>query len=137
MPPSTLEESPLLPGPKDITLYQGDTYVITGRVRRNVGTETEPIYEPVDLTGHEGMAQVRRRATSSNIVATWEVEFTDPVAGEFRLTLPASESKNVTKDAVWDFQTSYVSEVDGEPTVLTWLAGTVTVINDVSRVDNG
>lgn len=111
-------------------LYQGDTYVITGRLLRNVGTEAAPVYQPIDLTGYTGLAQVRLKPNAPSVLASFVVEFPNPVAGEYRLTLSAEESSKIFKAAVWDFQTSH----DEDPVIVeTWMRGAVPVDNDVSR----
>ena len=124
-----------LPGKRDITLYRGDTRVWTDLLERNVGTELVPVWEPLDLTDHTFLAQIRDGLEPpTTVLATMLVEATG-TPGEIRRTLSATQTANLpgpTEDLpalFWDLQVTRTS--DGF--VRTWLAGKVKVRGDVSR----
>lgn len=116
------------PATHDIVLYQGDTYVLEGTLSRNVGTEEVPDIQPIDLTDLTLTAQIRYRPTAG-LVASFECSKVDAAAGQFRLELTAEESAKVVRSGVWDFET----RTGVDPVVRTWIAGTVTLTNDVTR----
>jgi len=118
------------PATHDIVLYQGDTYVLEGTLSRNVGTEEVPDIQPIDLTDLTLSAQIRYRPTG-DLVASFECTKVDAAAGSWRLELTSDESAKVARSGFWDFETR---TSDDPPIVRTWLVGTVTLSNDVTRL---
>ena len=111
-----------LPAKVGLKLYRGDTRIWEDRFTRATG-------EPLDLTGHTFLAQIRPAADSVAVMATINVEVTDPAFGVIRRTLTADEAKKLTgQSAVWDLQGT---SPDGF--VRTYMTGRVTILADSSR----
>lgn len=112
-----------LPATKNITIYQGDTFVFPFRVKTRSGINTVP----VDLTGASAQAQIR--AKDGTILAEFAAEITDPLEGQVRLTLSNTQTAALTQKGIWDCQ---IIRADG--TVKTYLAGQVSLAKEVTRV---
>lgn len=129
----------MLPGSKDLEVYQGDSYVIPVRVRQRVIDENgdpvsdeggEPTFEPIDLTGHTPSAQIRPNP-NGEIITEFIVSITDPVNGELEMRLPHERSTLLERNCEYDLQTR-VGEGE-EETVRTWLRGSITVQREITR----
>lgn len=124
-----------LPARSDITLYRGDTRVWTDTLERNTGTATEPVWQPINLTGHTAIAQIRDgRTPTSAVVATMTTTIPDAMGGKVRRELTATASAAIPDPTEgvsywWDLQITRT--VDGF--VRTYLYGRVKVDGDVSR----
>lgn len=117
----------MLPVTYDLKIYQGDTYRLPLVLRRNDGTSEDPVWVERDLSGHEGLAQIRN-PRGGDLIASFDVEIDTEEQGKVTLVLEASESRKLTRNAVWDFQTT-----SDELGVRTWVRGDVEVHTDVSR----
>lgn len=112
-----------LPATSKLTLYRGDTRIWTDVF--SDGTN------PVDLTGHTFLAEIRADRNRGEVVATIAVEVTDPTGGVVRRTLTATEADKLGNDGerlYWDMQST-----DADGVVRTWLAGPVVVKGDAAN----
>lgn len=86
-----------------------------------------------DITNSDFLAQVRRRSSSSEILATMTVTKTagDATLGvnEIFLSLTDVQTREIARDGVWDLQ-----EIESGGTPQTKLTGIVHVWPDISRV---
>ena len=117
-----------LPGDYPLTLYRGDTRVLSLAFTEDDG-ETA-----VDLSGKTWRAEVRETVDSSAVLLTWTVDTTDAVDGILVLTLPATQwadadipAADIAVKWAWDLESTQSG------VVRTWLKGKVKVIGDVSR----
>jgi hypothetical protein len=116
-----------LPAKLNLKLYRGDT-----RVWTTTFTDGE---EPVDLSGHTWLCEIRPDRNRGTVVATIDVDTTEAATGVIRRTLTASEAEKLPGQAegeevpvlFWDLQST-----SAEGSVQTWLYGTVKVEGDVS-----
>lgn len=116
----------MLPTTKNLTILQGDSF--------DESDESFQLYESgglyLDLTNWTITAQVRLRASTDIITATFTVVEDDVDAGLFHLELaPATTSALSAGSYVWDCQ--IVHTITGE--VRTVFRGTVTVEPEVTR----
>ncbi len=111
-----------LPAKQDLTLYRGDT---------RVWTDTFTVDgDPMDLTGHTFLAQIRANPDDDEPMAVMDVDVLDADAGVIQRTLTAEEAaKLVPGRAHWDLQVRRTS--DGH--VRTYIGGAVKITADVSR----
>jgi hypothetical protein len=120
----------VLPANKNISIYKGDTYILTFRLRTRDQYGNPSSY--VDLTGCEGKAQIRKTEADAAIVAEFEVtlanQSTEPGKVTLKLT-PEQTAVAALDSGVWDVQITFP---DGE--VRTYLRGSVTAIKEVTRV---
>lgn len=116
-----------LPAQKNITIYQGDTYELIFRLKDTNG-------DYVNLTGCTAKSQIRATASTGTVAA----EFTATILtqsgatlGGVSLTLSAATTGalSLTTPGVWDVQLTWPDN-----TVRTYLAGTVTLTREVTRV---
>lgn len=83
---------------------------------------------PINLTGHVPSAQVRANF-GDFIIYPFSVSVPDPTNGQVNLTLTSSVTSLIEPGSyIWDFQ---VREPSGN--VRTYIAGDVTVFNEVTR----
>lgn len=104
----------------DLIVYRGDT----GQMRVTVTTTDG---SPVDISAATWDCDIRVSADDPTTVANLTVT---PVSGtpeSVDVFLPANESADLDDTYVWDLQMTLAGEVK------TLLAGTVTVVKDVSR----
>lgn len=90
----------------DNPLRRGDDYVWAAVLSTNTGTETAPVLEPRDLTGHTFLSQIRATTEDTTVMATLTVEpQTDWTDGAFWVKLPHTQSVNLKPGRVaWDLQ---------------------------------
>lgn len=123
------------PGTMSLEVVQGDTFRQSMRLNRNVGTPDAPVLEPIDLRGHVGAAQMRRKYGHTELQAAFTVTC-PPVGGaeaergDVVIALTAAQASLVTKSGVWDLQTT---SPDGE--VRTWVRGPVELIPEATVLD--
>lgn len=114
----------MIPGNYDIQIYQGDSYygpLITLPDLSSFGG-------PADLTTATVTAQIRKKATSTDVLAEFEVDVVDDEASQLRLKLSPAETAAITaEEGVWDLQVEE-GEWTGTP-----LAGAVTFSKEVTR----
>lgn len=98
----------MVPGRYDITIYQRATFSLQIKL-------------PIDLTGHQVVAQVwddkRRRK-----YADFDVNITDAVEGKFTISIDSDVTRDFKKQGEWDLMVIYA---DG--TRQYWLAGDVQI----------
>jgi hypothetical protein len=122
----------MIPAACDISLYRGDYFEMTLRVRQ--GTLTGTTYTPgpyIDLTGWTPKAEIRANEDATTALATFTTEVLDQVAskGAVHLSLPSSESALLSAaTAIWDVQLT-----DPQTHVYTYLRGKVTITKDITR----
>jgi len=124
----------VIPVSRNLTLYQGDTYSFTFRLR-----DLSPQGDPgnyVDLTGVTAKAQIRQSETTSAVAAEFTATIPDQTVAEdtgrvvLSLTPAETAALNLTNNAgVWDVQLTFP---DG--TIKTYLRGAIRVIREVTRV---
>jgi hypothetical protein len=124
----------LIPGRADITLYQGDDFDYTFRLRGKNADGTPGSY--LDLTGFIGKAEIRSSAASATALATFSVAVdADQSANRgvvhmslghtATAALPVTTSTSIYK---WDVQLTTPS---GK--IQTYLSGDVKVIAEITR----
>ena len=124
----------MIPVSRNLTLYQGDSYSFTFRLRERSSQGDPGNY--VDLTGVEAKAQIRQSESSSGVAAEFTATIPDQTVaedtGRVILSLIPAETAalNLTNSAgVWDVQLTFP---DG--TIKTYLRGGIKVIKEVTRV---
>jgi hypothetical protein len=116
----------VIPGAYDLVLYRGDHRVLPLAFE----DDQEPP-QPHDLTGLTWHAQIRDTPNSADVRANFAVSVVDALNGEIEVILTAAEAENLTELAgVWDLQST-----DPEGVVQTWVAGSVAVLFDVTRIE--
>lgn len=117
-----------LPAPLKLKLYRGDTRVWTSTFT------DDATGDPLDLTGHVWLCEVRADRSRGEVLATLEVDTTEAVTGVIRRTLTAEQADLLPPTDPTDPESFYwwdlQSTKDGH--VQTWLAGKVTVEGDAS-----
>ena len=111
-----------LPGDYPMTLYRGDTRVITLDFTEDDGTAS-------DLSGHTWRAQIRQSFEDATVDAEFTVDATASATGRLVLTLPSTQAE-LLDSAIkyrWDLEGTAGSVVH------TYLAGKVKVTGDISR----
>jgi hypothetical protein len=107
----------------DLTFTRGDTLAFLIRLWEDAAHTV-----PADLSAAVVTAQVRKTATATTV----EAEFTVAVVtNEITLSLPPAETQTLPATAVWDCQVDWYGDAT---TVRTVASGTVTVLQDVTRV---
>lgn len=106
---------------RNITIYQGDTYLHELRLKNNANTA-------INITSRTYNGAIRKKRTSDVIIATFSSEITDAANGVVVLSLTSALTANIAPgNYVYDFQ-----ETNGS-TITTLLTGTATVTGDVFR----
>ena len=109
------------PADQDQTITRGDTETL-------VVTITEDGSTPVPITGRTYRAQIRSQQNSTTIKASFVCTVTSGAAGEVTCVLSATSSAALSAGLYfWDL------EENASGVVSTILAGTVTVLADVTR----
>lgn len=109
------------PATQDLTITRGDTESI-------VVTLTSDGSTPINITGRAYTSQFRTTQDATTISATLTCSVTNGAGGEVTCTLSAASSADLSPGYYyWDLQ-----ENNGG-TISTLLAGTVTVLADVTR----
>ena len=99
----------------------GDTETISVAIKDSTGA-------PVNIAGRTYAAQIRTTTDAPTALATFSCSITNAAAGTLAATLSATTTAALTAGlAVWDLQ-----ETNGT-TVTTLLAGSVTIVQDVTR----
>jgi hypothetical protein len=110
-----------VPSTQNLTITRGDTEVI-------VITMKDSASAPVDITGRTYRAHIRLTKDATVVSAAFVCVVTNSTQGEVTCTLTAGNSGALAAGKYyWDFEENYSG------TVTTILAGTVTVLADVSR----
>jgi hypothetical protein len=117
-------------------LLRGDSRTWTDTFEENVGTDTAPVWQALDLSGWTFLCQIRPDLARGTVIATVDVDDTDAATGILVRNLTATEAELLpgqddaaTKSTVYmDLQGTRTS--DGF--VQTWKRWKVTVEGDVS-----
>lgn len=119
------------PATQNIEIYKGDDFSIFFRIREKLANGDPGNY--VDLTGAVGKAQIRQNEDSTTVDAEFTVTIGDqvqtPGAVLCELSSIQTGALSITSPGKWDVQ---LTHADGK--VRTYLAGTVTLIKEVTRV---
>lgn len=119
----------MIPAKYDITLYRGDTFRRTFRIRTINEDKTPGPY--ADLTGCTPLAQVRSAERAPTIVETIGsviLDQTDPATlGSITISLTATQTAELADSTRWDIQ---LTHPNGD--VHTYLAGGVTAKGQVT-----
>lgn len=114
-----------LPVSKNLNIYEGDTFRFVFRLRQqDLFGEAGA---PVNLSGSIVRSQIRPAENSETVLAEFTATHNDD-GGEVTLMLTPAVTASLV-DGVWDAQVQFP---DG--TVRTYLKGTVTVNQEVTRV---
>lgn len=119
----------MIPGSKNLSIYKGDTFPFYARIQ-GLDDDGESMGY-LDLTGCTPLAQIRSTADSATVLATFDCEIpaqTGDNLGRVNIRLEAEDTVTLV-NGVWDLQLTWPN---GD--VFTYLAGKVSVIQDVSRV---
>lgn len=122
------------PASYDLVLYRGDSRRWQDTIEKNTGTDTAPVWVPVDLTGYTFLSQIRdSRETTATLLAPITVTVLDAVHGLIQMDLAHSDAKAMpllTRDEPgwWDLQ---LTAPDGF--VRTHVAGKVRNDGDASH----
>lgn len=127
----------MIPGVLDLEIYQGDRYELFFLVRDEIldpVTQQWIADEYVDLTGYIARSQIRD--PQGAVVAEFTCTVVDQTAargGVLCVLIPAQTKLLVTDvKYVWDVE---LESPEGPEYVETYLAGKVTVTNEVTYVD--
>lgn len=119
-----------LPVGKNLSIYKGDSYAFTFRLRARDLDGTPGEY--VNLTGCTAKAQIRATEDSSTVIAEFDTEIPTQSGddlGRVNISLPSATTGGAGfVNGKWDVQITFT---DG--TVKTYLAGSVTVTKEVTR----
>ena len=106
---------------RNITVYQGDTYVHELRLRDSANAN-------INISSRTYTGQIRKRRTSVNASVTFSAEITDGANGIVVFTIASANTASLRSGTyVYDFQ-----EVNGA-TVTTLMTGNVTIIGQVTQ----
>lgn len=110
-----------VPATQNLTITRGDTEIVVVNITSDGST-------PIDITGRTYRSQIRRTKDSGTIAAPLNCTVTNAAQGQVQVVLSAGDSATLpTGTCFWDFE-----ETNGS-VVTTILAGTVTVLADVTR----
>lgn len=110
-----------VPSTQNLTITRGDTEIVIITMKDNTNAA-------VNITGRTYRAQIRATKDAAAIAASFVCVITNAAGGEVTCTLSAGVSATLAAGKYyWDF------EETSSGTVTTILAGTVTVLADVSR----
>jgi len=120
-----------LPVGRNLSIYKGDSYSFSFRLRGRNPDGTPGDY--VDLSGCTAKAQVRQTEDNSTVMAEFGTEIPTQSGndlGRVNLTLTSTQTEGAGfVGGKWDVQLTWP---DGS--VKTYLAGSVTVTKEVTRV---
>lgn len=116
----------MLPVNRNLTIYKGDTFDFTFKLRTKGAFGAPGDY--VDLTGATAKAQIRASQDDTTVMAEFTCSTGDDT-GSVSLQLSPTQTAALTGNGVWDVQITFA---DGA--IKTYLAGTTTVVKEVTRV---
>ncbi len=105
----------MIPATDNIVIEQGATFSRQYRFKDSSGA-------PLNMSGHEVEAQIWTHLKTAKL-ADFTIVWEDRARGEFKITLPASVTRNIEKSASWDM---LITEPDGV-TKNYWLRGKTTI----------
>jgi len=108
-------------GQRDITVYQGDTYVHEIRIKNSANTA-------INITSRTYAGQVRKRRSSDDVSAIFTANITDAANGVVVFSLSTSDTASLRSGSyVYDFQET------NSGVITTLLTGNLTVTGEVTR----
>lgn len=112
-------------------LERGDDRQWLELFEENTGTDSAPVWEPIDLSGHTFLCQIKASTEDAQPMATVDVDFTtDGTDGSLTLTISHDEADNLVPGVVYiDLQITRTSDGWRQ----TYLQGKWKVKADVSR----
>jgi hypothetical protein len=121
------------PAQCDITLYRGDYFEMTVRLREGTWNGYQYVAgNYLNLTGWTGRAEIRANQDATDVLASFTAEILTQAGsslGGVKLSLPTAQTSTLSvASAVWDFQLT-----DPASRVYTYLRGSVAVEKDVTR----
>ena len=120
----------MVPAEQNITIYRGDSFSLTLRLRQRNADGTAGTY--LDLTGVVARAQIRATEDAPDVLATFVTTVLDQVAtpGGVSLTLATADTAVLPANmpSKWDVELDFPN---GD--VKTYLKGTVSVVADVTK----
>lgn len=110
-----------VPAKQNLSMTRGDTESIVVTMTSNGTT-------PINITGRTYRAQIRTTKDASSIDASFSCSVTNGANGEVTCTLTPNQTASLSVGThYWDF------EEDNAGVISTVMAGTVTVLADVTR----
>lgn len=110
-----------MPAARDITVYQGDTYVHQLQLKNSSNAV-------INITTRNYTGQIRKRRSSDDVSANFASQITDGANGIVVFSLTPEQTSDLKSGKyVYDFQ-----EVNAG-VVTTIITGTVTVVGEVTR----
>lgn len=95
-----------------LAIYKGADWVVPVTVSDRNVTEGKIVDTPIDLTGLTGRCAIKKRAGDDAAVAIPTVEITDPVQGQFLISLSAEETASlIVKGKDWRDVTEYTYDL--------------------------
>lgn len=116
--------------PMDLRIKQGSTFSATVNLQN-------PDTTPVDLTGSQLRAQIRKKALDAAVVATFVITVTDAPGGVFDMLLSDEVTAQiVTGESLQSTDSKFVWDMEMEDTlgrVIPLFYGNVVVFREVTR----
>jgi hypothetical protein len=110
-----------VPAKQNFSITRGDTETVVVNITTNGST-------PIDVTGRTYRAQLRSTKDSAVISASFSCSITNAAQGQVTCVLSSASTANLTPGTYyWDF------EENNAGVITTIIAGTVTVLADVTR----
>jgi hypothetical protein len=111
----------MAPANLPLNIRIGDSETISVAIKDSTGA-------PVNIAGRTYAAQIRTTTDAATALATFSCSITNAAAGTLAATLSATTTAALTAGlGVWDLQET------NSTTVTTLLAGSVTIVQDVTR----
>lgn len=106
---------------RNITIYQGDTYIHEVKLRSNATT-------PINIAGRTYSGQIRKSKRSDSVIASFSANITDAANGVVQFSLSSNITTNIQGGVYYfDFQ-----EVNNT-VVTTLIGGKATIQGEVTR----
>ena len=100
-----------------LAIYKGADWIVPVTINERNVVEGNITDTPIDLTGYTGKAAIKKYAGDDNPVAVPTVEITDPVQGQFTISLSAEETANlIVKGGNWKDTATFQYDVYLEET---------------------
>lgn len=121
-----------MPANVDLSIKQGDTFTLTVNFTDGAGNNR-------DVTGLLYDAEIRRAGVSRlsparELLAEFEVDYTDPAAGQITFVLQHYDSAAIPPGRHW-YDIQEIDESTSPDIVFTPIGGSVTVAPDVTLVE--
>lgn len=77
---------------KTKSLIRGDTRSWPEVFEQNTGTDSAPVWEPLDVSGYTFLMEIREDLNRGTLIATWDIDTTDAATGTIVVTLPSDQA---------------------------------------------